>query len=88
MIATLISPSAITTAPTKKLALSDARKAVISAISRSSAASARVGCESSFHFNRAFKRFFGRSPRQEARDVKSAFSLLPPTRIREQPDRD
>lgn len=53
------------------------------------AASARVSCESPSHFNREFKRFFfGRSPRQEACDVKTAFSLLPPTRIGEQPDRD
>lgn len=52
------------------------------------AAAAQVGCESPSHFNREFKRFFGRSPRQEARDVKTAFSLLPPTRIGEQPDRD
>ena len=52
------------------------------------AASAPVGYESLSHLNRAFKRFFGRSPRQEARDVKTAFSLLPPIRIGEQPDRD
>lgn len=52
------------------------------------ATSARVGNESPSHFNREFKRFFGRSPRQEARDVKTAFSLLPPTRLGEQPDRD
>jgi hypothetical protein len=35
-----------------------------------------------------FKLFFERSPRREARDVKTAFSLPPPIQIGEQPERD
>jgi hypothetical protein len=39
---------------------------------------ARVGYESHSQFNRDFKRFLGRSPGQEARCMKTLFSLLPP----------
>ncbi len=41
------------------------------------AASASVGYESSSQFNREFKRLFGRTPGDEARDLKHALALLP-----------
>ena len=45
------------------------------------AAGARVGYESASQFNREFKRLFGRSPGEEARAMKWAFSLLPATQL-------
>lgn len=45
------------------------------------AAAARVGYESPSQFNREFKRLFGRTPGTEAREMKTAFSLLPPTQL-------
>lgn len=41
------------------------------------AASARVGYESPSQFSREFKRFFGRSPVEEVRDLKVSFALSP-----------
>ncbi|HTI18363.1 MAG TPA: AraC family transcriptional regulator, partial [Trinickia sp.] len=41
-------------------------------------ASARVGYESPSQFSREFKRFFGRSPVDEARDMRASFALSPP----------
>ncbi|MFM0615895.1 AraC family transcriptional regulator [Paraburkholderia nemoris] len=40
-------------------------------------ASARVGYESPSQFSREFKRFFGRSPVDEARDMRASFALSP-----------
>ena len=70
----------------KAIRLHQARLMMIRDDLTAAAASARVGYESPSHFNREFKRFFGRSPRQEARDMKTAFSLLPPTWIDGVPD--
>lgn len=44
-------------------------------------AAARVGYESASQFNREFKRLFGRSPGEEAREMRSAFALLEPIQI-------
>jgi AraC-like DNA-binding protein len=40
-------------------------------------ASAGVGYESPYQFSREFRRFFGRSPGEEKRNMKSAFTLRP-----------
>lgn len=40
-------------------------------------ASARVGYESPSQFSREFKRFFGRSPIEEVRDMRASFTLSP-----------
>ncbi|SOE99507.1 transcriptional regulator, AraC family [Burkholderia sp. OK233] len=47
------------------------------------AASARVGYESPSQFSREFKRFFGRSPADEARDMRASFALSPAATIDE-----
>ncbi|MGF6643281.1 AraC-type DNA-binding protein [Paraburkholderia phenazinium] len=44
-------------------------------------ASARVGYESPSQFSREFKRFFGRSPVDEARDMRASFALSPAAKI-------
>ncbi|MGR4066942.1 AraC family transcriptional regulator N-terminal domain-containing protein [Billgrantia sp. C5P2] len=43
------------------------------------AAAARVGYESPSQFSREFKRFFGRPPGEEVREMKATLALLPPT---------
>jgi AraC-like DNA-binding protein len=40
-------------------------------------ASARVGYESASQFSREFKRFFGRTPVEEVRDMRTSFALSP-----------
>lgn len=45
------------------------------------AASARVGYESPSQFSREFKRFFGRSPVEEVRDVRASFTLSPAAQV-------
>ncbi len=45
------------------------------------AASARVGYESPSQFSREFKRFFGRSPVEEVRDVRVSFALSPAVQV-------
>jgi AraC-like DNA-binding protein len=45
------------------------------------AASARVGYESPSQFSREFKRFFGRSPVEEVRDLRVSFALSPATQV-------
>ena len=72
----------------KAIRLHQARLMMIRDDLTAAAASARVGYESPSHFNREFKRFFGRSPGQEARDMKTAFSLRPPIRIDAGPGRE
>ena len=44
-------------------------------------AAARVGYESASQFNREFKRLFGRSPGEEAREMRSAFALMEPAML-------
>ncbi|RFA26386.1 AraC family transcriptional regulator [Alkalilimnicola ehrlichii] len=45
------------------------------------AAAARVGYESPSQFSREFKRFFGRPPGEEVREMKALLTLLPPERV-------
>lgn len=45
------------------------------------AAAAQVGYESPSQFSREFKRFFGRPPGEEVREMKSTLALLPPTQV-------
>ncbi|QFS87145.1 AraC family transcriptional regulator [Marinobacter sp. THAF197a] len=45
------------------------------------AAAMRVGYESPSQFSREFKRFFGRPPGEEVREMKALLTLLPPERI-------
>jgi AraC-like DNA-binding protein len=47
----------------------------------SASASAQVGYESPSQFSREFKRFFGRSPVDEARDMRASFALSPAAKI-------
>ncbi|RXN91688.1 AraC family transcriptional regulator [Achromobacter aloeverae] len=65
----------------KSVRLHQARLLMIRDDLTAAAAGARVGYESASQFNREFKRLFGRSPGEEARAMKWAFSLLPATRI-------
>lgn len=44
-------------------------------------AAVSVGYESASQFNREFKRFFGRSPGEEAREMRSAFALMAPAQL-------
>lgn len=45
------------------------------------AAAGRVGYESTSQFSREFKRLFGRTPVEEARDMRESFSLSPAVRF-------
>lgn len=65
----------------KSLRLHQARLMMIRDNLTAAAAAARVGYESDSHFNREFKRMFGRSPAEEARVMKQAFALLPPEQL-------
>ncbi|WP_082055076.1 AraC family transcriptional regulator [Cupriavidus basilensis] len=65
----------------KSVRLHQARLLMIRDNATAAVAAARVGYESASQFNREFKRFFGRSPREEARELRTAFSLLPPTQL-------
>lgn len=44
-------------------------------------ASARVGYESPSQFSREFKRFFGRTPADDTRDMRASFALSPAAKI-------
>ncbi|MFL9925152.1 AraC family transcriptional regulator [Herbaspirillum lusitanum] len=61
----------------KSTRLHEARLMMIRDDLTAAAAAARVGYESPSQFGREFKRFFGRSPGDEVREMKSAFELAP-----------
>ncbi|GAA5235148.1 AraC family transcriptional regulator [Verticiella sediminum] len=65
----------------KSVRLHQARLLMIRDDLTAAAAAAGVGYESPSQFNREFKRLFGRSPGEEAREMRAAFSLLPPTQL-------
>lgn len=65
----------------KAIRLHEARLMMIRENLTAAAASARVGYESPSQFSREFRRYFGRTPSDEARDMKALFALLPPTRL-------
>ena len=65
----------------KAMRLHQARLLMIRDNLTAAAACARVGYESPSQFNREFKRFFGRPPGEELREMKVAFSLLPATQL-------
>jgi len=65
----------------KSVRLHQARLLMIRDNLTAAAASARVGYESASQFNREFKRQFGRSPGEEAREMKFAFALLPAAQL-------
>ncbi|ANF57165.1 AraC family transcriptional regulator [Halotalea alkalilenta] len=67
----------------KSVRLHQARLLMIRDDLTAAAAAVQVGYESPSQFNREFKRLFGRSPGQEARQMRSAFSLLPATQLGE-----
>lgn len=65
----------------KAIRLHQARLLMIREQLPAGAAALRVGYQSTSQFNREFKRLFGRSPGEEARQMKQAFSLLPATQF-------
>lgn len=65
----------------KSVRLHQARLLMIRDDLTAAAACAQVGYESASQFNREFKRFFGRSPGEEAREMRSAFALIAPTKL-------
>ncbi|MBN3729642.1 AraC family transcriptional regulator [Burkholderia sp. Tr-20390] len=65
----------------KSVRLHQARLIMIRDAATAAGAAARVGYESASQFNREFKRFFGRSPAEEAREMRSAFALIAPTQF-------
>ncbi|WP_263769619.1 AraC family transcriptional regulator [Propionivibrio soli] len=67
----------------KSVRLHQARLLMIRDYLTAAAAGARVGYESPSQFNREFKRFFGRSPGEETREMREVFSLLPATQLQE-----
>lgn len=65
----------------KSTRLHQARLMMIRDDLTAAAASARVGYESPSQFSREFKRFFGRSPLEEVRDVRVSFALSPAAEV-------
>lgn len=65
----------------KSVRLHQARLMMIRDHVTAAGAAARVGYESAPRFNREFKRLFGRSPGEEAREMRSAFALMEPARL-------
>lgn len=65
----------------KSTRLHQARLMMIRDDLTAAAASARVGYESPSQFSREFKRFFGRSPVEEVRDVRVSFALSPAAQV-------
>lgn len=62
----------------KSVRLNQARLLMIRDSLSAASAAFKVGYESPSQFNREFRRFFGRSPGEEAREMKATFALLPP----------
>ncbi|WES67740.1 AraC family transcriptional regulator [Superficieibacter sp. HKU1] len=62
----------------KSIRLNQARLLMIRDNLTAAAAAFRVGYESPSQFNREFRRQFGRSPGEEAKEMKAAFALFPP----------
>ncbi|MDC5041907.1 AraC family transcriptional regulator [Acinetobacter baumannii] len=67
----------------KSVRLHQARLMMIRDNVTAAGAAVRVGYESPSQFNREFKRLFGRSPRQEAREMRNAFALMEPAQLNE-----
>lgn len=65
----------------KSVRLHQARLMMIRDDLTAAGAAARVGYESASQFNREFKRLFGRSPGEEAREMRSAFALAAPAQL-------
>lgn len=65
----------------KSVRLHQARLMMIRDHVTAAGAAMKVGYESASHFNREFKRLFGRSPGEEVREMRSAFALLKPTKM-------
>ncbi|WP_246179470.1 AraC family transcriptional regulator [Pandoraea aquatica] len=65
----------------KSVRLHHARLMMIRDNLTAAGAAAKVGYESASQFNREFKRFFGRSPGEEAREMRSAFALMAPAQL-------
>lgn len=65
----------------KSVRLHQARLMMIRDNLTAAGAAAKVGYESASQFNREFKRFFGRSPGEEAREMRSAFALMAPAQL-------
>ncbi|WP_201455282.1 AraC family transcriptional regulator [Xanthomonas massiliensis] len=65
----------------KSVRLHQARLMMIRDRVTAAGAAARVGYESASQFNREFKRLFGRSPGEEAREMRSAFALMEPAQL-------
>lgn len=65
----------------KSVRLHQARLMMIRDNVTAAGAAARVGYESPSHFNREFKRLFGRSPGEEVREMRTAFSLMDASKI-------
>lgn len=63
----------------KSVRLHQARLMMIRSNLPASKAALQVGYESASQFSREFRRFFGRSPGEEVRQMKQALALLPPT---------
>ena len=62
----------------KSVRLNQARLLMIRDNVTASGAAFQVGYESPSQFSREFRRLFGRSPGEEAREMRAAFSLFPP----------
>lgn len=65
----------------KSVRLHQARLLMIRDHVTAAGAAVRVGYESASQFNREFKRLFGRSPGEEAREMRSAFALMEPAQL-------
>lgn len=65
----------------KSLRLHQARLLMIRDNLTAAAAAVKVGYESPSQFNREFRRAFGRSPGKEAREMRTAFALLPAAQL-------
>lgn len=65
----------------KSTRLHQARLMMIRDGATAAAAAGRVGYESTSQFSREFKRLFGRTPIEEARDMRESFTLSPAVRF-------